>query len=489
MTEGDSHQSQVATGIRRLGLLTVASSVLQLLQLLVVARWVGPQPIGVMTMVLAVSGFVLLLQDVGTSNALIRQPDLRKEQVNSVFLFQAVCGLLICALANLLAPSIAGLMAEPQLAHALRLYSPVFVITALGMAANALLERDLEFRIISVNEFAAAFAGVLVTVVLAWSGAGLLALIGGQFVMATLKTGLNLYATRKSLLVHLGTTVVSIRQFLDFGVFHMGQRLLNFVSSNLDYVLVGRLFGAESLGIYAVVFNLANVGTARISPIFSRVFFPAFVKFAHDRALLAREYFAAQHVLAALNFPLGALMIALAPLAVPLFLGQKWAGAVVLLQILTIAASLRGSAGATGALILSVGRTRRGFGWSIFSVALIAPCLFAAGAFGDLTWFGLAILFSTTALWFLSYPILVREFLDTNFVAWLRTVTVPLAYATAAGIVAFAFALALRPLGAWAAFAIASAAGCLACWLLVRRFDAAMISYFSSVVGLSRPAK
>ena len=70
----------------------------------------------------------------------------------------------------------------------------------------------------------------------------------------------------------------------------MGERMVNFLSANVDYILVGRFLGPSALGAYSVPYQARGQACVRVQPDSTRVSFPAFAKKQHDDEALARGY-------------------------------------------------------------------------------------------------------------------------------------------------------------------------------------------------------
>jgi lipopolysaccharide exporter len=474
---------QVQAGIRILGRLGIITTAIQLAQLAIVARLVEPEAFGSMMMVTTVSGIVLLLQDAGTSNALIHRQSLEDREVSSVFWLQVMLGLLFSAATWAAAPFVAAAFAADHVESLFREFAPYFLLMSFGQTPAALLERDLRFDAIFRSEGLALVLALIATVGGAYLEHGAHALVWGQLVFAGVRSLGNLLPVWAAGRFRPAWSPGLLRPFFDFGLFHMGQRVTNYATGNLDFILVGRLMGSSALGYYSVIFNIANTGPSKVSPVFSRVFFPAMSRSQADAAKLREQFMNAQRTLASVNFPMAAAMMALAPAAISTLLGSRWMEGSVLLQVLAVAAALRGAGGALGALLMATGSTRRGFLWSLILLAVQAPCLLVAAQGGSLLSF--VVTFSATSILFfaLSYPLLVRHVLGPCLKEWLATLCRPAILSLATLLFTTGFSMALpEAVGSVGQLVFAGAAG-LACHVvLVAGFDRKLFRYFVSLL-------
>jgi O-antigen/teichoic acid export membrane protein len=112
--------------------------------------------------------------------------------------------------------------------------------------------------------------------------------------------------------------------------------LLNQAFNNLYYVVIGRLFSPVALGFYFRARTLAEMPSATLSGIVTRVSFPVFSSIQDDDARLKRALRKALGMLIFINAPV---MIGLAVVAkslVLVLLTEKWLPCVPYLQLLCI---------------------------------------------------------------------------------------------------------------------------------------------------------
>jgi lipopolysaccharide exporter len=149
--------------------------------------------------------------------------------------------------------------------------------------------------------------------------------------------------------------------FLQFGLFQMGERSLNYLSNNVDYLIIGRFLGSEPLGYYTLAYNLMRMPSSYVNPVVVSVAFPAFARVQEQNDLLRRGYAKILHYLSAVNFPIMAGMFVVAPLFVPLIYGSQWLPAVPVVQIFCLLGALKSLGNPLGSLLLAKGRADLGF--------------------------------------------------------------------------------------------------------------------------------
>ena len=146
-----------------------------------------------------------------------------------------------------------------------------------------------------------------------------------------------------------------------------GFNLFNFLSRNLDNILVGRLLGATALGYYSRAYNLMLVPLSQVTYPLAQVMVPALSRLTEDAPAYRATYLGMLQKVSFFCCPIIMANIVGADWAVWLLLGPKWVSAIELYMILGIAALVQPVGNATGWLFISQGRSRDMLAWGIFS--------------------------------------------------------------------------------------------------------------------------
>lgn len=372
------------SAVRWTGASTLAISLLQVVQLAVLSRLLAPKDFGLMAMVSIVVGFAQTFADMGITNAVIQRQDATVEELSSLYWLNVVSGLVVCLALAGSAPMAAMFFHEPQLRRILPWSAGLFAITPVGMQYQALLQRDLEFATLARIETAAGLAGVSASIATAVTGAGVYALIWGQLVGAIVRAGLALGSARPGARPRWHFRMADLRRFWRFGLFQMGEQIVNFVTSSLDRLLVGRLLGAEALGFYGVAAQIVYKPRAVINPILTRVAFPVFSAVHEDNPRLVRGYLKMTEAIALLNLPIYAGIAAVAGPLVDVLLGPRWAPAAPVVVALACLGIVRSLGNPIGSLILAKGRADLGFWMNVGSFAISLGAMIAGARWGTL---------------------------------------------------------------------------------------------------------
>jgi O-antigen/teichoic acid export membrane protein len=119
-----------------------------------------------------------------------------------------------------------------------------------------------------------------------------------------------------------------------FGAKAIGSRLLTDVRQNGDKLVVGRVLGSSSLGIYLLANNIVLLPFSRVVAPMQDVLFPAFSRLQESPEVVASAWLRVNRMLASVTMPAMIGLVVVAPEFVAVVLGDKWHSAVPLIQLL-----------------------------------------------------------------------------------------------------------------------------------------------------------
>ena len=359
---------------------TVASRLLWLGALAVLARLLAPRDFGLLAFALVYITYVETVADLGTGAALIYWPERREEAAQVTFVSNALAGLAWCGLTLLAAPWIADFFNSPSGVPILRALALSFPLKFLGTTHDAICQKEMRFRTRLVPEVAMAAGKALTAVGLALAGFGVWSLVWGQLVglaawTVTLWTVVP-WRPKLSWPSHLA------RPMLAYGRGIIAVNLLAAITHHADLVIVGRVLGARILGLYQMAYKVPEMTVIVSVWVVSKVLFPAF-----SRAHAAGEEVGALYVTAlrwvgllAVPASLGLALVA-EPLVLTLF-GERWRDGAPILQALALYTGLRALGAHAGDVLKAMGRPGLLAAIAVAKAALMVPLLLLAARSG-----------------------------------------------------------------------------------------------------------
>ena len=157
---------------------------------LIVVRLLAPEDYGLMAVSTVIISIIAGTAEFGLGSSLIQAENLERRELARVAgalgLFNLVCGVALAVSA----PWIASLFNEPGLDVVIQVSTLHFVLYAIEVVPQALMQREMKFKSNAAIEVAAVVAASATTLVLAWLDAGVWALVIGNLAGGVVRTGL-----------------------------------------------------------------------------------------------------------------------------------------------------------------------------------------------------------------------------------------------------------------------------------------------------------
>jgi O-antigen/teichoic acid export membrane protein len=315
---------------------TVARVVLQFGSQIALARLVGPDATGVFAYAFLTVGLCALVVEMGLGAALVQVPELSDQALATA------CGRLLWAgaLAAVALFASADALAEhvlsaPRAAPVLRAMAPSLLIAAAMFPAAAILKRQIEFKVIQISELVSYIVGyVLVGITAAWYGWGEWSLVLAWYTQTGLACLFLYLKAPRSLAPGNPLRALSLA---GFGLVVMFTNMLNWTIEYGTHLLIGRFFGAASLGQFTIANNLVRTPANHLVTNLQAVLFPIAARSQANDAGLRRAYLTVLGGVALVAFPVFGYFAAMASPIVVVLLGPKWLGAAAVLTPLALA--------------------------------------------------------------------------------------------------------------------------------------------------------
>ncbi len=371
-------RSQALSGFRWTASVRLLSQLTTWAITIFVIRLLSPADYGLLATATIFIEILLMFSEFGLGPALVQKADLDERTLRQTFGIVLLINFTLAVLLVLLAPLIGVFFNEPRVVPIVRVLALQFVIGAFSIIPNVLLQRRMEFRNRSLMDFSGAIIASFTTLVMAFAGAGVWALVVGSLVGQIWRTVvINFLAP---FLTWPELSMNGMRSLLTFGGHLTAAGAIGAFFSQMDVIICAKVLGNEMLGFYSVGMQLATMPSQKISALVSQVAFPTFSRMQNDVKKVGENVLVGIRILSFFAFPLMWGMSSIAPEIVEVMLGQKWLIAIVPLQILALIIPLR-------VVLIFVGTAVQGMGngkillRNIIWAAVVAPPVFFAGAY------------------------------------------------------------------------------------------------------------
>jgi PST family polysaccharide transporter len=369
------------------------SQVVSWITTILVARLLHPEDYGLVAMAASFTSLLAVVNEFGVGITVVSMRRLGEDRLAQLHTFavaMGVAGLLLTCAAAVPLGYFFQAAALPPLVSVMGLG---FVISAWRSVPQALLQKDLRWRMLAGVEGVVALVQAAGVLTLAYFGFGYWALAVGGMLGQIVWSGLILAIQPQGF---ARPDPRALREAMTFSWYVVVTRISWYMQSASDSLIIGRVLGPNALGVYSMAFSLAMLPVEKVAALVSSVTTALFAA-VQDNAPAARRYLLLlTEGFALIAFPATLGIALVANEAVTVVLGPKWAAVVAPLQVFAFYAAFKSVQTLPAQVLFVTGGARLAM-WNSFATALVLPTAFYLG-----THWGIA---GVAAVWLIVHPI------------------------------------------------------------------------------------
>lgn len=417
-----SFDRSLARGVAWMGSIKWLSQLFTWSSTIIVARLLSPSDYGLVGLAALYLGIVTLLTEFGIGTTVVAMRGLSKAELAQINTLAMMFGVLSFVVSCLAAPFLSSYFDAPELSAVVIAMATIFLITGARVVPRAMLQREMRFRDLAINDGIQAF--------LLAAGSVLFAALGFRYWTLVLASILGAAYSCVGVLRLMRVPFQwpswkALAPAVRFSKHTIVGRLAWYVYSNADFFIAGKLLGKEALGAYRFGWDLANTPGEKLTSLVGGVT-PSILSAAqNDPPALRRLTLRVTEALALVTLPATIGLALVAGNLVPLALGEKWIEMVAPLQILGVAAALRSMTPILSQILTVTGKNQETMRVNLVG-ALVMPVAFLIGSRWGTSGIALA--------WLAAYPLvlafpmayLALRAIGLSAGAYLRAIRAPL---------------------------------------------------------------
>ena len=381
-TQDDRHQitGRTARGLVWNFLAYGLGRVVVLLTTSILARILAKTEFGLVAVAVVAINYLSVIKDLGLGVALIQRKGDVEEAADTVFTLNLALGVFLSVIVFPLAPFVAVYFKDPAITAVLRWMGLTFVLQALSSVHINRLMRELDYKRKFVPDMGNSLVKGAVSIGLAFAGYGVWSLVFGQLAGTLASVILVWIILPWRPRLSLNRAVAG--GLMKFGVAVTGDDILNQITDNIDYVIVGRLFGLVPLSIYTLAYRLPEMLLIGNLWIMGGVVFPAFSLIQDRPDELRRGFLASIRVVEMIALPISVGLLVAADPIVRVVFGEQWLEAIPVLRVLAVYAWIYSIGYHVGGVYKAIGRPDIVLKLSALTLVIILPALLFGARFG-----------------------------------------------------------------------------------------------------------
>lgn len=330
----------------------------QLINLVYLSKIIPPSDYGLLALAAVVVNLGILLRDLGTSSAIIQKKELGENIVNSVFWLNFFLGFALMFVLILAAPFISNFYHQPELFNVLLSLSLTFPLSSCAATHLALMERDSQFKKISLIEILSSSVSVVIAVVFANLGFGVYSLVLQAVVLNLLSAILFWFYSCWRPVLQFNGWLSDIKEIFSFSFNVSLFNIVNYFSRNADSFFIGKFMSVFVLGNYNLAYRIMLFPLQSLTFVASRSLYPVLSKKQDDIEGFSKIYYNCLFVILMITAPLMSSMAILSEPFVRIVFGEQWALVGEILKWLAPTAIIQSVISTTGAIFMARNRPK-----------------------------------------------------------------------------------------------------------------------------------
>lgn len=375
-------QTALLKGASYAGMAEAVTRITRIVTAIALARMMSVEEFGIAAAALTVHELTRMFIQNGLGTRIVASSDTEVSAVaGTVYWLNLVLGVILFVVQVSVSVPVASYFGAESLVPAIIVLASVHLIYPFSMVQVYLAQRQNRWGLVSTVTATQSAIDNLLMAVLAVLGWGIWAVVVPKVVVAVIWTVWHYKATPWRDRARFDPGVA--RGLATYSIRILGVELLAALRLHADKAIVGAAFGPSALGLYAFAANIGNGITTSLSQSLGAVLLP-FLRANNEAGTLRHSYVKSLGLLFAMALPLVALQAAFAPwYVIPVF-GEKWAPAIPLLILLSVASLTKPAMVATSQMLRARNETSTDLRLGILTTILFFAGLVLGMASGGL---------------------------------------------------------------------------------------------------------
>lgn len=329
-----SLRDSAVKGVIWTGIGTVGAGLLNFILTMILARVLSPSDYGLLELLAIFTVLSECFIDSGFSQAVIKDQHATQADLSSVFFFNLTIALVLYVVLFFCAPLIATFYHEPSLINLSRFVFLVIVFHSCSIIQVAIFSKNLQFRKQAIASIAAVIISGTIAGVMAFKGFGVWALATNMVLHVFLRMVFFwlMSSWRPSFIV----SKVSIKKYFKFGVNLLVQGLIDKFVTNLESLMIGRVYTKTHLGFFSQARKMDSYITQTSTSVIQKVTYPILAKLGENAAHLKSGYKRVLGITMFAMMPILFFVFASADNMMYVFFGPQWGPSVPFLRLWSI---------------------------------------------------------------------------------------------------------------------------------------------------------
>lgn len=303
---------------------------LALINTVVLARLLTPEDFGLVAIVMSIYAFIEIIKAFGFDVVLIQKQDADKNLYNNAWTLQVLFGLFAATLMALASNVIAAYYEDPRLQDVALFTALLFVLNGCINIGIVDFRKKMNFAKEFRFQATAKILSVSITITLALHFQNYWALVYGMLVAGSLETLLSYYMSP----YRPWFTLKKTKEIFNFSSWLMLNNFIFYLSKRTKELIIGKMMGVHYSGLLNMADELSALPMNELVASVNRATFPGYAQISKFKDQLKELYVNTLSSIVILGIPASIGMALVAPVFVPVVLGEQWLEIVPVIQVM-----------------------------------------------------------------------------------------------------------------------------------------------------------
>lgn len=356
-------KTKAASGMLWTAVQKYSTMIIGFISSIILARLLTPEDYGAIGMLAIFMSLAEVFIDAGFGSALIQKKNPSQTDYSTVFYFNMAMSGVLYAVLYFSAPAISRFYRMPILCDVLRVQGLILFIYAFNVIQQNIIRKNLRFKKLSKITIITSVISLIITVVMAYSGCGVWALVAQNIIGALIPCVVFWITVNWKPSWEFSWN--SLKELFGFGSYMFLSHLFTTFSQRITGLLVGRWYDPATTGYYSKASTTSKYATLSISGVMIQTTYPLYASIQDDRDRLINMVKRITSTLAYISVPVLVLLILIAkPLFVLLFT-DRWLESVPYFQILCFGGIAGCLQSVNQQTISAIGKSKVFFVWTV----------------------------------------------------------------------------------------------------------------------------
>lgn len=332
----------------------IITRVLSLVKNVIIARILSPYQFGAFGIATLVLVFAEIVTETGINTFLIQNKEDTDKYINTSWLVSITRGAIIFLVIIASSSFISAFFRNSDALSLLILIAFVPLLRGFINPSVVKFQKELMFHKKFIYNTSCFLAEAFFSITLVLITKSVESLIYGMIISTIFEIIISFLIVKP--VPRLAFDFVIFKKVIGYGKWITASTIFNYFYQHGDDIVIGRILGSTSLGLYDMAYRFSLVPLSDVSDVISSVTFPVYMKISEDSKRLRRAFLKTLFGVILITLPISLMIFFFSKEIITLILGEKWLLAVPVLKILGIFGFVRAVSSFSQSIFLSLGK-------------------------------------------------------------------------------------------------------------------------------------